>query len=495
MPYRIRQIAPESKQCQLLSLDALHGWFTVERLLAILEQEPTGEKRERRLNQVCTIFILIAQALWSSKNLREVMASLLHPLRMLWPEEDPQASTPVPQASALSYRRAQLGIRPLRLLFEQVCQLLASTPEQMPWAFAFGRPVMAIDSTLEAVPDTPANAAVFGYLSSGKGRCAYPLVRGIYLIECGTHALIDVQFWPCAPNEQRGGRLLLPKVGPGMLLTLDCGFRGYPFVAAVLQTGADILVRLPSEDQPEVKAILPDGSALVQLWPSDRKLRKQVQPLRLRLISYTITDPTLPGYGQTHRLLTNLLDPQEASALDLICTYHQRWEIEIVIDEIDSHQRLCQRTLRSRTPVGVIQELYGTLLAYYAVRALMCQAATRRGLDPDRLSFTHAVQVLTLVMPDFHRAERAAWPWLEQWLLDELCTVVLPQRPLRSNPRVVKRRASKFESKKPNQLSPPQPDKQTTFRDVIGLLAVPPPASQPQQVDPRSPMEHVVLLI
>src|SRR5438067_6596730 len=85
MPYRIRQIAPESKYCHQVSLAALHRFFALERLLAIVEAEPTGEKRERRLNLVCTIFILIAQALLTSQNLREVMASLLHPLRMLWP--------------------------------------------------------------------------------------------------------------------------------------------------------------------------------------------------------------------------------------------------------------------------------------------------------------------------------------------------------------------------------------------------------------------------
>src|SRR5258707_7554044 len=71
----------------------------------------------------------------------------------------------------------------------------------------------------------------------------------------------------------------------------------------------------------------------------------------------TSTSPTLQGYVQTDRLLTSILDPAQASALDLICTYHERWEIEVAIDELDTHQRLCQRTLRSRTPLGVIQEL------------------------------------------------------------------------------------------------------------------------------------------
>ncbi len=494
MPYRVRQIAPESKMCQHVSLDMLHQILPVARVLDVLEREQAFEVRERRMNQLMTIYILIAQALFPLKNLREVMATLLHALRMLWPQQ-PAADTQVPVGSALSYRRAQLGSRPLQALFEQVCQPLATTEHEMPWAFAFGRRVLAIDSTLEAVPATQANAGVFGYLSGGKGRCAYPLVRGIYLIECGTHAIIDAQFRPCRPNEQRAGYHLLHTVGPGMLVTLDSGFRGYPFLSAVLASGADLLVRLQSRDQPQILQGLADGSALVDLWPSDRQLRKQGQPLRLRMLSYTITNPTLPGYGQTHRLLTSILDPAQASALDLICTYHERWEIEVAIDELDTHQRLCQRTLRSRTPLGIIQELYGIRLSYYAVRALMLQAAQQHDLDPDRLSFTHAVQVLTLVLPDFQRAQPAEWPWLQQWLLQELGTVVLPERHLRSNPRVVKRRASKFKSKKPNAPPTPQPAKDLTFRQVLELIPLQPGAAQPPRADPLAQLEHVVLLI
>src|SRR5260370_27055821 len=120
--------------------------------------------------------------------------------------------------------------------------------------------------------------------------------------------------------------------------------------------------------------------------------------------------------------------------------------------------------------LGVMQELYCSVLAYYAVRALMLQAAQQHDWDHDRLSFTHAVQVLTLVLPDFQRAQPAEWPWLQQWLLQELGTVVLPERYLRSNPRVVKRRASKFKSKKPNAPPPPHLAQDMTFRQVLELI-------------------------
>ena len=94
-------------------------------------------------------------------------------------------------------------------------------------------------------------------------------------------------------------------------------------------------------------------------------------------------------------MVTTLLNPRTIVADLLIQTYHERWEIELSIDEIDTHQRLLQRTLRSQTPDGILQELYGILLGYYAVRVLMFQSAASQDLDCDRLSFTHAITLVT----------------------------------------------------------------------------------------------------
>src|SRR6185437_8083242 len=95
------------------------------------------------------------------------------------------------------------------------------------------------------------------------------------------------------------------------------------------------------------------------------------------------------------------LNPRHAPAHDLACAYHERWEIELVIDEVDTHQRLAARTLRSRTPVGVIQELDGLLLAHYAVRRLMHEAALTVDVDPERLSFVHALEVVRDAVMEF----------------------------------------------------------------------------------------------
>jgi hypothetical protein len=468
MPYSVRQIAPESKLCHECSLEMISEIISQQSILDVLSRQNAFEQRERRLNMMSTITTLMAMSLYPQQSMQEVMKTVMHTPRQLWPEQAEQEAV-VAGRAALGYRRKQLGGKPMQALYHQIARPLASP--QTPGAFAFGYRLMAIDSTLEAVPDTPANAKVFERLNSGKGACAFPLVRGVYLQECGTHAIVDAGFWSCRTGERQGAKRLLRSVTTDMLLLLDSGFHGYLLHQAIGATGAQFLSRLPSEDQPEIREELSDGSFLAWLRPSESRLRKQCPALAVRLISYTFTDPNWPGYGQTHRLITSLLDPNLAPAQQLIEVYHERWEIEISIDEIDTHQRLLPRTLRSKTPMGVIQELYGCLLVHFAVRSLMLQSASQvEGLDVDRLSFSHALCVLTRYLPDFQRAEPADRPVLHQRMQRELREQLLPPRVLRSNPRVVKRRASKFDTKRAFHLHPPQPKKGTTFHDLILLI-------------------------
>ena len=289
----------------------------------------------------------------------------------------PIPALPLPSDSALAYRRAQLGAPPIVTLFKQVCQPIA-TP-QTRGAFLFGLRLMAIDGTTEDVPDTPANAAMFGRHTSARGASAFPQLQGVYLVECGTHVVVDCGFWPCHTSERVGGFRLLRSVGRGMLLMWDRGFHDFDMLVAARRRQAHVLSRLPAHVKPQVVRPLPDGSVLAYLLPADETRRRRGERILVRVITYTITDPTLPGYGEEHRVITTLLNPRLAPAHAVACAYHERWEIELVIDEIDTHQRLVGRTLRSLTPVGVIQELYGVLLAHYAVRVLMHEAALTVG--------------------------------------------------------------------------------------------------------------------
>jgi hypothetical protein len=368
--------------------------------------------------------------------------------------------------SAISQARYRVGAKPLEKLFKRVCRPLA-TPDT-PGAFAFGLRLVAIDGTVEDVPDTPLNAAYFGRHHGDRGDSAFPQVKGVYLTECGTHAIFDAVFYPCHTSEHIGARRLLRSVEPDMLVLMDRGLYSYEVVARVHLRAAQVLCRLSSSVKPRLVRRLPDGSYWAYIYPEDYRRRRAGEHLLVRVIEYTLDDPNRPGHQQVHRLLTTLLDPDTYPALDLVCLYHERWEIELVIDEIDTHQRLLDRPLRSLLPVGVLQELYALLLAHFLVRALMHQAALTQHLDPDQISFVQSVRLICDALTDFQLIHPDDHPRLWSRLFADIAFCRLPPRDPRINPRVVKRKMSKFKLKHPEHRRPPRPK---PFRNGVVLLS------------------------
>jgi hypothetical protein len=449
MPYSLRTIPAGGKFCRELTVDALARAIPQATVEAVLTDLGAQARRERKLSMPVVVWTLIAMNLYTQLAVQHVLRRVAQGLRYVWP--DPAYR--VPGKAALCYRRYQLGARPLAALFHRVCRPLAT--EATPGAYRFGLRLMALDGTREDVPDTPANARAFGRQSGRRGAAAFPQVLGVYLAECGSHAIVDAGFWPCHTGERVGGHRLLRAVGPGMLLMWDSNFHSYAMVAAATRRGAAVLGRLPAGVKPEVVRALPDGSQLVRLRPSGGARRDPAAQLLVRLLAYTLDDPARPGHGEAHRLITTLLDPAAAPALDLICAYHERWELEGTVDELDTHQRPAGQPLRSRCPVGVIQELYALLLAHYAVRALMHEAACQAALDPDRLSFAHAIRLVRAAIPEFQQTAPADQPRLYARLLADLVAELLPPRRVRSYPRVVKRTSTKFHRKRPEHAHPP----------------------------------------
>lgn len=473
MGYSLREIDAERKFSSTLSFDAFCRVIPPETLTAVLDAEDAHEQRERKLNMRIIMMVVIALNLYPHLAVGDVMRKLAQGLRFIWPDPD----YAVPGDSALSQRRAQLGARPLVALFHRVCRPMA-TP-QTRGAFLFGLRLMALDGCTEDVPDTPANATAFGRHATGRGASAFPQVQCVYLAECGTHAIVDAGSWPCHTSERVGGRRLLRSVTADMLVLWDRGFHEYDMIVGVRQRQAHMLGRLPAHVRPQRVRTLPDSSYLAYLFPSDYARRKRGDRILVRIITYTITDPARPGYAEIHRLVTTLLDPLAYPALDLICAYHERWEIELLIDEIQTHQRLAERTLRSRTPVGVIQELYGLLIAHYMIRFLMHEAAVQVDLDPDRLSFVRALRLIQDAVPEFQMAAVDQRPHLYQRLLRDIARKRLPEREPRTNPRVVKRKMSNFRLKRPEHARPPK--LQQPFRMVVALQPEPPDRPGPER--------------
>jgi len=435
-----------------------------EQVQAVIRDLSVAEQRRRKVPAEVAVLLSVAMNLFTHHSLQQVLVKLLKGVRFIW--ADP---TVVPaNKSAICQARYRLGARPLVELFHRVCQPLA-TPAT-PGAFLFGRRLMAIDGTVEEVPDTAENAQAFGRHHSGRGASAFPQVQGVYLVECGTHAVVDAGFWPCHTSERVGGLRLLRSLTPEMLLMWDRGFHSFDMAQRTRERGAHFLGRVPAHVHLLPGSPLPDGSSLACIYPSDPKRRRSGEHLVVRAITYTINDPGQEGHGKTHRLMTSLLDPQECPALELACAYHERWEEEMTIDEMDTHQRLVNHPLRSQKPVGVVQELYGLLIAHYAVRQVMHDAALQAGLDPDRLSFTDALSLPDEIgaVAEFQMVAVEQRPALYQRLLGDIARYRLPERQPRTNPRVVKRKMSKFRLKRPQHKRWPQPSK--PFSDAVVLL-------------------------
>lgn len=462
MPFTLRQFEQEDNFCQQVSLDAFERVIPSTQVKAVLAAYgPTGT-RARRLTPQAIVWLVIALHLFSRSSLAHVFQHLVRGLRFLWPNPLYQ----LPGDAALSYRRYQLGARPLVALFHAICRPMA-TPETR-GAFLFGLRLMAIDGTTEDVADTCQNTRAFGRHQLARGKTAFPQLKGVYLVECGTHAIVDAGFWPVHCCERTGGLRLLRSVGAGMLLMWDRGFHSFEMITATLARGAAYLGRLPAHVHPQIERRLPDGSYLAFLLPSDYQQRQAGGRVLVRIVEYTITDPHLQGYGERHRLVTSLLDPALAPALEIACAYHERWEIELVIDEIDTHQRLVGRPLRSLLPVGVIQELYGLLIAHYALRFLMHQAALEANVDPDRLSFVHAIEVVQDAISDFQLAAPQHFNQLYQRLLHDIAAGQLPARRFRSSSRVVKQKMSNFALKRTERFHSYQRD--GCFAQVVALI-------------------------
>jgi IS4 transposase len=204
---------------------------------------------------------------------------------------------------------------------------------------------------------------------------------------------------PYATDEITLAQQVVPALQKGLLCLADRFFPSYRLWQAAVKTGADLLWRTRQNARLDVDQRLPDGSYLSRLYASTSDRRKQRNAITVRAIDYSLQD--VPGAEPVYRLITTILDPERAPAKELAALYHERWEIETALDELKTHLRGAQIVLRSKAPELVEQEFYGLLMAHFAIRGLMHEAALRADEDPDRLSFLHAVRVVQRRLPRF----------------------------------------------------------------------------------------------
>ena len=370
-----------------ISLGVLNKAFPVSTIETVLRDTGRTSIRQRDLPAHVVVYYVIALALYMQSSYCEVLRCLHEGMQWLL---GPGAVVKVTGKSGLSQARTRLGWKPMQRLHDEVVKPIAVESTQGAW-YRSWRLVSLDGSTLD-VADEKENEKAFGRPSASRGNSAFPQLRFVALVENGTHVLFGTRMGGIQTGEITLAKAVLPCLRKGMLCLADRNFFGFQLWNQAPDSQSDLLWRwkknlsLPCEER------LADGSYLSRVYASPKDQRHGRRGVVVRVIEYRLEG--VLGSEPIYRLLTTILDPAAAPATELAALYHERWEIETALDELKTHLRGSRIVLRSKTPDLVRQEFYGLMMAHFAVRGLMHEAALKADVDPDRLSFLHAVRVV-----------------------------------------------------------------------------------------------------
>ncbi len=383
-----------SRITDYISLGVITKTFPMEKIHHVLSETKKESIRERNLPAHVVMYYVIAMALYMQSSCREVLRCLLEGVQWLL---DPSSPINVAGRAGISQARTRLGWEPLRKLHDTVVGPIAVAATRGAWYR--GWRLVSLDGSTMDVADQQANDAAFGRSTGSRGDGAFPQIRFVSLVENGTHVLFGTQMSGYGTSEISLSKSVITHLTNGMLCLADRNFFGFDLWEKASQTGADLLWRIKKDVCLSREKTLPDGSYLTTIYRSDKDRRHKANGMTVRIIEYRLEG--VADAEPIYRLVTTILDHDQAPANELAALYHERWEIESAFDELKTHLRGSKIVLRSKTPDLVRQEFYGFLLAHFAIRGLMHEAALKADEDPDRLSFLHAVRVIRRKLPMF----------------------------------------------------------------------------------------------
>ncbi len=382
-----------ARLADFVSAGLLARVFPAEVINEVLDEHGCNSQRVRSFPAVVGVYYCMALSLYPEAAYEEVFAVMSHGLA--WAAGSAQPAR-ISKAS-ISVARSKLGAAPLLALVQRCCVPMAQE-DFHPEAFYRGLRLVAMDGSNFELPDESDNQAHFGRPGSRTGVAGYPQAQCAVLVECVTHAVIAANLGPYRAAEWEVCKPLLAALKPGMLCMADRGFRGYEHWQLARQTGAELLWRCANNQVLPRNKELPDGSFLSIIKPtSGDSAQRRAQAQVVRVIEYAM--PRVPHAQPCYRLLTTLLDPEQAPALELAALYQERWQVEEVFDELKTHLLRSRRVFRSKTAELVRQEFYGWVLTHYAVRWLLHQGATRHRMPHRALSFASHIQLLRREQP------------------------------------------------------------------------------------------------
>ena len=394
MARTIAELPKGSRITDYISLGVVAKTFPVATVKSVLEATGRGSRRQRELPAHVVVYYVIALALYMQSSYREVLRGLLEGIQWLL---NPTARIKVTGKSGISQARTRLGVEPIKQLHDQIVCPIATEATKGAW-YRDWRVVSLDGSTLE-VADEDANDAAFGRPVAQRGKSAFPQIRFVSLVENGTHVLFGTQMAGYGTSEMTLAKGVLSCLGQGMLCLADRYFFSFGLWQQARATGSELLWRIRKNLRLPCEQRLADGSYLSRIYPSQQDRQRQRHGVVVRVIDYRLEG--VAGAEPMYRLVTTILDPKKAPAPELAALYHERWEIETALDELKTHLRGARIVLRSKRPDLVRQEFYGLLMAHFAIRGLMHEAALKADEDPDRLSFVHAVRVIRRKLQSF----------------------------------------------------------------------------------------------
>ncbi len=387
MARTIAELPSGTRITDFISLGVLTKTFPLAAIQAVLGGTGKASVRQRDLPAHVVVYYVIALALYMQSSYREVLRCLFEGIQWLL---GPGATVKVTGKSGISQARTRLGWEPLQQLHDGIVKPIAVESTKGAW-YRTWRLVSMDGSTLDTA-DEKDNEKSFGRPSASRGKSAFPQIRFVSLVENGTHVLFGTRMGRVDTGEITLAKQVLSSLAKGMLCLADRNFFGFELWNQAHSTGANLLWRVKKNLRLPCEKRLPDGSYLSRVYESPKDQRHGRNGVIVRVIEYRLEG--ISGAEPIYRLLTTILDHEVAPATELAALYHERWEIETALDELKTHLRGSRIVLRSKTPDLVQQEFYGLMMAHFAIRGLMHEAALKANEDPDTLSFLHAVRVV-----------------------------------------------------------------------------------------------------
>jgi len=393
MARTVAELPKGSRMTDYISIGVISKTFPLEKVNTILQRTGKTSQRQRELPAHVVIYYILALTLFMQVSYKEVLRCLLEGIEWL---KMPGTQIKVTGKSGISQARTRLGSSPVEELHDEVVQPIAGRDTQGAWYRKWH--LVSLDGSTMETADNRENEAAFGRPGASRGKSGYPQIRFVSLVENGTHVLFGTQLADYHTAEAVLAKEVIPHLQAGMLCLADRYFFGFELWQKAQGTGADLLWRVKRNLVLPCYKRLSDGSYLSRIYASQHDRRRDIKGIDVRIIEYRLVGR---GSKEVYRLITTILDPEVAPVAELAALYCERWEIETALDELKTHLRGARLQLRSKTPDLVRQEFYGLLMTHFAIRGLMHEAALKGDVDPDKLSFVHAVRVVRRKLHNF----------------------------------------------------------------------------------------------